>query len=138
MYLFEHLISKWVEMVQCVSRKTLKLISWCNVMSRSGHECKNILSVGRLLIDIDCLLCLSFNYPPQPNLHCKTFSYIIFVYLTYHILLQLHIVKEENVKNFVINSFLYHHISLFGQMHCGGKGRALCKDLLQAFQFKCL
>ena len=63
-YLFEHLISKWVEMVQCVSRKTLKLISWCNVMSRSGHECKNILSVGRLLIDIDCLLCLSSNYSP--------------------------------------------------------------------------
>ena len=34
MYLFEHFISKWVEMVQCVSRKTLKLISWCNVMSK--------------------------------------------------------------------------------------------------------
>ena len=36
------------------------VMSW----ARSGHECKNILSVGRLLIDIDCLLCLSFNYPP--------------------------------------------------------------------------
>ena len=95
MCLFEHFISKWVEMVQCVSRKTLKLISWCNVMSRSGHECKNILSVGRLLIDIECLLCLSFNYPPQPNLHCKNFSYIIFVQvymLLIYILFQLHIV----------------------------------------------